>query len=129
MSEKIVEKTEKGAVNTAPASVAEENKDEDEKIKGMMTFKLNEPFKYDGVEITEISLAGLMELNARDLVDIDKEMTMRGFSGTRLELTRQYAMLVAAKCNHKPYDYCDRMSARDSVRLKEYVVAFFYARV
>lgn len=129
MSEKIVEKAEEGAVNTAPAPTAEEVKDEEQKLKDMMTFKLNDPFKYDGEEITEINLSGILELTARDLVDIDREMLMKGFSGSRLEMTRQYAMLVAAKCNHKPYDFCDRMGARDSIRLKEYVVTFFYAKV
>lgn len=126
MNKKVVENAEVGAVEKA---VPAEEKTEDQKIEEMMTFKLNQSFKYDGKEITELDLSGLLDLNARDLVDIDREMTRRGFTGARTELTRQYAMLVAARCVKKPWDFCDRMSARDSIRLKEYVVTFFYATV
>lgn len=126
MGKKVVENAEIGAAeNAAPESV----ENEEQKIEEMMSFKLNQSFKYDGEEITELDLSGLLDLNAHDLVDIDREMTRRGFAGARNELTRQYAMLVAAKCMHKPWDFCDRMSARDSIRLKEYVVTFFYATV
>lgn len=126
MNKKVVENVEAGAVEKAAPAEA---KTEDQKIEEMMTFKLNQSFKYDGEEITELDLSGLLDLNARDLVDIDREMMRRGFTGTRTELTRQYAMLVAARCAKKPWDFCDRMSARDSIRLKEYVVTFFYATV
>jgi hypothetical protein len=126
MEKKVVENAEIGAAeNAAPESV----ENEEQKIEEMMSFKLNQSFKYDGEEITELDLSGLLDLNAHDLVDIDREMTRRGFAGARNELTRQYAMLVAARCNKKPWDFCDRMSARDSIRLKEYVVTFFYATV
>ncbi len=126
MGKKVVENAEIGAAeNAAPESV----ENEEQKIEEMMSFKLNQSFKYDGEEITELDLSGLLDLNAHDLVDIDREMTRRGFAGARNELTRQYAMLVAARCNKKPWDFCDRMSARDSIRLKEYVVTFFYATV
>ena len=126
MGKKVVENAEIGAAeNAAPESV----ENEEQKIEEMMSFKLNQSFKYDGEEITELDLSGLLDLNAHDLVDIDREMTRRGFAGARNELTRQYAMLVAARCNKKPWDFCDRMSARDSIRLKEYVVTFFYATI
>ncbi len=99
----------------------------EENIKELMTIKLGEPYKYDGEEIKEIDLSGLMDLTARDMVELDREMIRLGFTGARFEMTRQYALLTAAKINHKPADYCDRMSARDSIRIKEYVTAFFYA--
>ncbi len=123
---KVVDNAEYGAVeNTAPETATNDN----ENIDGIMKLKLGTPFKYDGEDITEINLAGLLDLSAHDLVEIDREMAKRGFAGARNEMTRQYAMLVAAKINHKPFDFCDRMNARDSIRLKEYVVTFFYATV
>jgi hypothetical protein len=122
---KNVENTGKGvAENAAPSSLNEE-----QKIKEKMTFKLSRPFKYDCEEITEIDMSAMLDLSASDLVQIDREMSRLGYTGTRQELTRQYAMLVAAKCMHKPGDFCDGMDARDSIRLKEYVVTFFYATV
>lgn len=125
MSKEIVEKIEGGAVeNTAPQA---ENKKTEKDIKDLMKLTLGQPFKYDSKEIKEIDLSGLLDLTARDLVEIDREMIRQGFTGSRIELTRQYAMLVAAKVADKPYDFCDRMNARDSIRLKEYVTTFLYA--
>jgi hypothetical protein len=126
MDKKIVDTNKKQGVaeQAAPSSF-----NEDEAIKAQMTFKLSRPFKYDGEEITEIDMSAMLDLSASDLVQIDREMSRLGYTGTRQELTRQYAMLVAAKCMHKPGDFCDGMDARDSIRLKEYVVTFFYATV
>lgn len=93
-----------------------------------LTLELADPYKYDGVDITMLNMEGLVDLTAGDLCAIDREMLKRGYSGTRMDATRQYAMLVAAKVNRKPMDFCDRMGARDSMRLRDFVATFFYAR-
>lgn len=93
-----------------------------------LTMILADPYKYDGAEVTELKMDGLVDLTAGDLCAIDREMLKRGYTGTRMDTTRQYAMLVAAKVNKKPMDFCDRMGARDSMRLRDLVSTFFYAR-
>jgi hypothetical protein len=123
---------EAGAVDTASASLSvEDNEEADNKaavelLKKAMA-ELSQPFKYNGKEVTGIDLSGLLDLTAHDMVEIDAEMQRRGFTGHRIEMTRQYAMLLAAKINHMPYDFCDRMSARDSIRLKDAITVFLYA--
>jgi hypothetical protein len=123
---------EAGAVDTASASLSDEtdeeadNKAAVELLKNAMS-KLSQPFKYNGKEVTGIDLSGLLDLTAHDMVEIDAEMQKRGFSGHRIEMSRQYAMLLAAKINHMPYDFCDRMSARDSIRLKDAITVFLFA--
>ena len=108
---------------TSGESKKAENQDENKII-----FALESPYKFDGKEIETIDMSGLTEITAADLCDIDMQMTRKGYSGIRTELTRQYAMYVAARVNHKPWEFCDRMSGRDSIRLKDMVSAFFYAR-
>lgn len=93
-----------------------------------LSLVLERPYKYDGVEVNAIKMDGIVDLTAQDLCSIDREMIKRGYAGARLEVTRQYALLVAARVNGKPFDYCDRMSARDSIRMKDMVSTFFYAR-
>lgn len=93
-----------------------------------LILKLSDSYKFDGVEITEINMEGMVDLTAGDLCMIDREMLKRGYSGTRMDTTRQYAMLVAAKVNGKPMEFCDGMGARDSMRLRDLVATFFYVR-
>lgn len=92
-----------------------------------LVLNLADPYKYDGVEVSTLNMEGVVDLTAGDLCMIDREMLKRGYSGTRMDATRQYAMLVAAKVNGKPMDFCDRMGARDSMRLRDFVATFFYA--
>lgn len=93
-----------------------------------LVLKLADPYKYDQVEVSEINMDGLLDLTAEDLCELDRKMSKLGYSGMRMETTRRYAMLVAARINGKPEDYCARMGARDSIRLRDMVATFFYAR-
>ena len=125
---KVYDNAEAGAVSAASASLSEEKENEAavELLKTAMS-ELSQPFKYNGKEVKGIDLSGLLDLTAHDMVEIDAEMQRRGFVGHRLEMTRQYAMLLAAKINHMPFDFCDRMSARDSIRLKDAITVFLFA--
>lgn len=104
----------------------EKTMEEQEKIE--LKLNLYEPFLYDEIEITEIDLMGIFDLTGTDMCELDRQMMGLGYVGTRPDMTRQYAMLVAARVNHKPQDFCGRMKARDTIRLREMVAAFFYAR-
>lgn len=96
--------------------------------KEALKLVLGDSFVFDGEEVSEINLEGLFELTAGDLCAIDMQMMAKGYSGTRIDTTRQYAMLVAARVNDKPWEWLNRMAARDSVRLRDMVTAFFYVR-
>ncbi len=89
---------------------------------------LGDPFLFDGEEVSEICLEGLFGLSAGDMCALDLQMIAKGYSGPRMDATRQYAMLVAAKVNNKPWEWLNQMKARDSVRLRDMVTAFFYVR-
>ena len=112
---------ETGVAEAAPSLDTEEVAD--------MRVKLEQPFMWDGAEVTEIDLNGLFDMTARDLCDVDREAARRGFGGgTRVEVSRVYAMLLSAKLNKKPYDWLDNMKGRDSVRLRETIATFFFLR-
>lgn len=98
------------------------------KQEELLKLKLGDPFLFEGEEVSEISLEGLFHLTARDMCMFDLQMMSKGYSGTRIDTTRQYAMLVAANINNKPLEWLEQMKARDSVRLRDMVSAFFYVR-
>lgn len=89
---------------------------------------LGDPFLFEGEEITEINLEGLFDLTAGDMCAIDRQMMARGYSGLRSDMTREYALLAAARVNKRPWEWLEQMKARDSIRLRDMVAAFFYAR-
>ena len=96
--------------------------------KEVLKLVLEEPFLFDKEEVKEIDLEGLFDMTAGDMCAMDRQMTVKGYSGLRMDATRQYAMLAAARVNNKPWEWLDHMKARDSVRLRDMVSAFFYAR-
>lgn len=93
-----------------------------------LKLKLGDPFLFDGEEISEIDLSGLVNLSALDMCAIDRQMNAMGYSFARPEVTGQYALLVVARVNRRPWEFCNRMKARDYIRLRETVRTFFYAR-
>mgnify|MGYP004458207623 CR=1 FL=1 len=111
--------------NEKKEEMSEEITDE---MRQALILKLADPYKYDEKEITELDMNGLVDLTAGDLCSIDREMLKMGYSGMRMDTTRQYALFVGARVNKKPNNFCDRMSARDSIRLRDMVATFFYAR-
>lgn len=116
--------SEKTTINEASINVASSEDNEALHLK----LNLADPFIFDDKEIKEIDLEGLFNLTAADMCAIDMQMLAMGYTGQRIEITRQYALLVAARVNKKPWEFCNRMKARDSIRLRDMVIAFFYAR-
>lgn len=102
------------------AAISEEQKAPD------LALKLEAPFMYNGEEVSEIDLANLPEVTFVQMAKVDKEMLRRGYSGGRLELTREYAILIACEMNGKPYNWLNELKARDCIRLKELVSAYFF---
>lgn len=94
--------------------------------KPTLIIRLYDPYKIDGVEVKEIDLSGLYDMTAEDMFAVDDQMRRRGYSGSNPEITRLYALLTAARINHKPWEWCNTMKARDAVRIKNVVSGFFY---
>lgn len=96
--------------------------------KPSVVVKLYDPFIFDGQEVTEIDLSGLYDMTAEDMFAVDEQMRRFGYSGQNPEITRRYALLTAARLNRKPWEWCNRMKARDAVRIKNVVSGFFYMK-
>lgn len=106
------------AAGSAAFSPAEE--------KPKVVVRLYDAFLWDGEEVSEVDLSGLYDMTAMDMFAVDEQMRIRGFSGMNPEITRQYALLTAAKINKKPWEWLNRIKARDAVRIKNVVAGFFY---
>ena len=96
------------------------------KMKPSLIITLYDPFVWDGEDVTTVDLSGLYDMTAEDMFVIDDQMRKRGFSGMNPEITRQYALLAAARINKKPWEWLNKIKARDAVRIKNVIAGFFY---
>nr|DAS15505.1 MAG TPA: tail assembly chaperone protein [Caudoviricetes sp.] len=100
---------------------------ERDKVPAIMPLEV--PFEFEGETYESIDLSGLATARAEDMCEVDEEAKRQGDSsinGLHPEITRKYAMLLACRLNRKPYNWLDKMNAKDSIRLRETVTAFFY---
>lgn len=107
-----------------------EPKAAEDKLPGL-EIGLESPIDVEGEHLDKIDLNGLYDMTLMDMFEVDREYTK--LSGERVTATtapdRLYAALVAAKANHKPYEWLMRLKLRDSIRLMNAVYTFFYVRV
>lgn len=95
--------------------------------KPKLVIHLYDPFIFDdGMEVKEIDLSRLYDMTAEDMFAVDDQMRRRGYSGSNPEITRLYALLTAARLNRKPWEWCNKMKARDAIRIKNVIAGFFY---
>lgn len=113
----ITEEMLKEAAASAASSPSEEP---------LLSVTLYDPYVFDDVEVKVIDLSGLYDMTAEDMFAVDEQMRRRGYSGQNPEITRLYALLTTARINHKPWEWCNKMKARDAVRIKNVVSSFFY---
>ena len=93
-----------------------------------LKLKLLDPYDFEGTKVTELDLSGLSRLTALDMCQISDKMNEKGYSGQMMELTVPYAILITTKAMEKPWEYCDKLSARDTIRLKNFISNFLYSR-
>ncbi len=83
-------------------------------------FKLVKPVTFEGKEYTEIDLAGLEDLNGRDIRELDRLFKIKGgrIAGNVKEFDSLYLQLVAAKGTGLPLEFFDVIGAKDATRLE-----------
>lgn len=95
--------------------------------KNWMKFKLSRPVEYQGNRVEEMDLSGLEELTGRDMNQLYDLYTASGGSGIVMqESTLLFAQLIANRVTGYPVELIERMSARDSMKLKNRVYRFFF---
>lgn len=83
-----------------------ESKEEDDEDDENPIIKLKKPYKFEGVEYTEIDLSGMDELTANDMIAINRIMN-RTNPGVDVmpEVSMEYAMNFACKATKLPIEF------------------------
>lgn len=109
--------------NTEKINPTEEQTQDD-----ALVLKLDKPYKFDGVEYTEVDLSGLENVTAGTLENVGKIMAKRspGLNPATIEMELGYCELLAARVTGKPLEFFQGLPGRDAITLKSKIVGFLY---
>lgn len=94
-----------------------------------LVLTLPDPFDFEDEKgIKELDLSGITTLTAMDMCQVYDKMLEKGYSGQMMELSVPYVLLITTKALGKPWEYLNKMSARDTIMLKNFVTNFLYTR-
>lgn len=108
-------------------NVENSEKEEDYKLPDI-SLQLEQTLEFEGKSYDKIDLNGLYNLSLRDISEVQQQMVRNNvYSG--FENSVLYYAFIAANVNHMPYEWLDKLDARDATRLQVMVRAFLFARV
>ena len=104
------------------ASFDAENNDEDN-----LVIKFKKPYKFDNKEYTEIDLSGLEDLQASDMIAVNKYMqrTSHGID-VMPEVSLEYACVLASKAAKLPIEFFTGLPPREAMKVKNRVMGFLF---
>ena len=98
----------------------DENSDEENSF----LLKFTKPYLFEGETYEEIDLSALENLNAADMIEIQKTMTKQKAFEAVPEISLQYACIAASRMTGKPIEYFTMLPAKYAMKLKNIVSNF-----
>ena len=100
-------------------NVAEEN---------ALIMTLDKPFTFEGQTYTKVDLSAMEDATAADLQAVGRMVTKKNPAANpaTVEMTLEYAQLMAARVTHLPLEFFQRLPAKEAIKLKGVVVGFLY---
>ncbi len=94
-----------------------------------LIIKLSKPYKFDGETHETLDLTAIENASAADLKAVAKVLAKKepGQNPATLEMTMDFAFILAARACNKPLEFFDGLPAKDAVTVKTAVVGFLYA--
>ncbi len=122
MEDKKTEKMEVMAVESTAIF------DEEENEEVSMVIKFKKPYKFEGKEYTEVDLSGLDDLQASDMIAVNKYMqrTSGGVIDVMPEVSMEYACVLASKAAKLPIEFFTSLPPREAMKVKNRVMGFLF---
>ena len=92
-----------------------------------MVVKFKKPYRFEGKEYTEIDLTSLDDLQAADMIAVNKYM-QRTSAGVDVmpEVTLEYACVLASKATKMPVEFFTGLPPREAMKVKNRVMGFLF---
>lgn len=97
--------------------------------KNEYDFVFSKPYSFEGKTYDKIDLSGLLDIKAGDMVAATKYMNRNGLNTADEEMSLPYALFIASRATGQPIEFFDGLKPLDALRLKGYVVRFFYGLI
>ncbi len=113
---------------TAANAAQETDTDDQEDQEISLVLKFKKPYVFEGKEYTEVDMTGLEDATAKDLEAVGRIMEKRtkGTNPATMEMTMDYAQLLANRITGLPLEFFKNLPAREAMALKTTVVGFLY---
>lgn len=122
--EDMLKEQNQGATTTdLEVGTAQEEDDEG------LVIKFNKPFVFEKKEYTEIDLSGLENLNASDMIAVNKYMERRSPSGgiqVMPEVSLEYACVFLSKATNLPVEFFMQLPPKEAMKVKNRVMGFLF---
>lgn len=90
--------------------------------------KFRRPYQFEGQEYTQVDLSGLEDVNAGALQNVGRALLKKrpGLNPSTIEMTMDYANLLAARVTSLPVEFFERLPGKEGMKIKTTVVGFLY---
>lgn len=90
--------------------------------------KFVKPYKFEGVEYTEVDLSGLENITATDMIEAEKLYGRSGGFSFLPEMSMGYALVIATRASKHPIEFFQGLSPKNAMRVKQKVTSFFFGQ-
>lgn len=92
-----------------------------------MVIKFKKPYRFEGKEYNEVDLSGLDNLNASDMIAVNKYM-QRTTAGIDVmpEVSLEYACVLASKAAKLPIEFFTGLPPKEAMKVKNRVMGFLF---
>lgn len=121
-NKKMIEDQEEILAGTAAENAAETEDSVD------LIVKFLRPYHFEGQEYTQVDLSGLEDVSAGALQNVGRALLKKrpGLNPSTLEMTMDYANMLAARVTSLPLEFFERLPGKEGMKIKTAVVGFLY---
>ena len=90
--------------------------------------KFRKPYRFEGKDYDGVDLSGLEDTTAAALENVGRILLKKrpGLNPSTIEMTMEYANLLASRVTHLPEEFFERLPAKEAMKVKTTVVGFLY---
>lgn len=90
--------------------------------------KFRKPYHFEGKDYDGVDLSGLEDVTAGTLENVGRALLKKrpGMNPSTIEMTMEYASLLASRVASLPLEFFERLPAKEAMKIKTTVVGFLY---
>ena len=87
--------------------------------------KLSKTYNFEGESISQIDFSKIENVNAKAMMKASRIMTTSGDVQLVQETSMHFALIIAAEYTEYPFEFYESLSAKDALKVKNFIAGFF----